>query len=176
MYVVRPDLPDEEFAAVMQRAADAVTQAGGTVQLNELYEKRALAYAVDGCVRGTYCLMYFEAEGDVVEPLKRELGLDEQVLRYLIVLANPRAIWKPGVGVGPQAGAEAAEEPEEDEEEAAQAEAEIAEAEAAEEPPEAAEPEEAAAPEEPLPAAEAPEAPEATEAAEPTTPEAAAES
>ncbi len=164
MYVVKPDLPEEEFAAVMGRAADAVMQAGGTVQLNELYEKRALAYEIDGCVRGTYCMMYFEGEGEVIEPLKRELDLDEQVLRYLIVLANPRAIWRPGVGVGPQAGAEAAEEPEE---EAPEAEAEVGEAETPQEAEEPAAPEPAEEPTEVTEAAEAIEPEEPAEAAEP---------
>ena len=164
MYVVRPDLPDEEMAAVLQRAAEAVSQAGGTVQLNEIYEKRALAYEIDGCVRGTYCLMYFEAEGDTAGALKHELDLDEQVLRHLIVIANPRAIWRPGVGIAPM-GAHAEKSEEEAEEAAAEAEAE-----------EAPEPEGESAGAEPEEAPEAEEEPdEAEEAEEPEGPEAPAD-
>jgi small subunit ribosomal protein S6 len=95
MYVVRPDVSEDDLAAVMQRTADTVTQVGAAVELNEVWERRELAYEIDDCTRGTYCLMYFESEGSVVEALRRELELDEQVLRSVVFVANPAALWRP---------------------------------------------------------------------------------
>ncbi len=130
MYVVRPDLSEDDLAAVMQRTADTVTQVGAAVELNEVWERRELGYEIDNCTRGTYCLMYFESEGNVVEVLRRELDLDEQVLRSVVVVANPNAMWRPAAP-----GESEEEAPEEGgaEEPAAEA-AEAAPAEVTEEP------------------------------------------
>ena len=95
MYVVRPDIPEDELSSVMQRAADTLTQSGATIELNEVWDRRELAYEIEGVKRGTYCLMYFEAEGSVVEVLRRELELDEQVLRAGVFVANRDAMWRP---------------------------------------------------------------------------------
>jgi small subunit ribosomal protein S6 len=131
MYVVRPDVSEEDLAAAMQRAADTVTQAGATIQLNEVWDRRELAYEIDDTTRGTFCLMYFESAGDTVELLRRELALDEQVLRAGVFVANPHAMWRPmppeepeeeqpeaEAGTEEAAGTEGTEEPAEDEAEA----------------------------------------------------------
>ncbi len=160
MYVVRPDVSEEDLVAAMQRAADTVIQAGASIQLNEVWDRRELAYEIDDTTRGTFCLMYFESEGDVVELLRRELALDEEVLRAGVFVANPHAMWRP---MPPE---EAEEQPEaegapEDAVEAESAPEEAAEAEATEEPAE----DEAEATEEPAEdEAEAPEDSEASEA------------
>lgn len=130
MYVVLPDLSEDELAAVMQRTADTVTQIGATVELNEIWERRELAYQIDDWTRGTYCLMYFASEGNVVEALLRELELDEQVLRSAVFVANPNAMWRPVPPGEPDEGA--AEEQGAAKESAAEA-AEAAPAEPAEE-------------------------------------------
>jgi len=133
MYVVRPDVPEDEVSTVMQRAADTLTQSGATIQLNEIWDRRELAYEIEDVKRGTYCLMYFEAEGSVVEVLRRELELDEQVLRAGIFVANPDAMWRPQPPEPPKEAPEPEAEDEQPEEPEAAAAAEPAEAAASEE-------------------------------------------
>ena len=108
MYIVEPETVDEALDAVRERIGTVLTQLGGKIDLNESWERRALAYEVAGVNRGTYCLIYFNAEGDVIDAFKRELDLDEDIIRYGIVIANPKAMWKPVVPEEPTPEAEAA--------------------------------------------------------------------
>ncbi|MGQ9731571.1 MAG: 30S ribosomal protein S6 [Candidatus Zipacnadales bacterium] len=95
MYILRPDVIDDELQGTMGRVANVVTQHGGEIDLHEIWDRRDLAYEIDGCLRGTYCIMYFNADTQIIENVRREMELNEQVLRYLIVLPEPRAIWRP---------------------------------------------------------------------------------
>jgi len=106
MYLVRPDLPDEEIQALMGRVADTIGQIGGAIDLHDIWERRALAYEIDGCKRGTYIICYFNAESTALDALRQEMELEEQVLRHVIVVPNPKAIWRP-VSAAPEAEAEA---------------------------------------------------------------------
>jgi len=108
MYIVEPETVDEALDAVRERIGTVLTQLGGKIDLNESWERRALAYEVAGVNRGTYCLIYFNAEGDLIDAFKRELDLDEDIIRYGIFMANPKAMWKPVVPEEPTPEAEAA--------------------------------------------------------------------
>jgi len=115
MYVVRPEVTDEGLRALMGRVGDTIAQIGASIDLHEVWDRRPLAYPIDGCTRGIYCICYFNAESRALEDLRRELELEEGILRHMIVVANPQAIWRP---VGPEEAAPAqGEEPAEVEEE-----------------------------------------------------------
>ncbi|MBM3472216.1 MAG: 30S ribosomal protein S6 [Armatimonadetes bacterium] len=95
MYIVRPEVTDEDLRALMGRVADTVGQIGGTIELHDVWERREMAYAIDGCKRGTYVICYFNADSGSIDALRKELELEEQVLRHVVVVPNPRAIWRP---------------------------------------------------------------------------------
>jgi small subunit ribosomal protein S6 len=107
MYIVRPEVTDEELQVLMGRVADTIGQIGGTIDLHEVWERRELAYEIDGCKRGTYVICYFNAESTAIDAVRHEMDLEEPVLRYVATVANPRAIWRP-VGAAEAAAAEAA--------------------------------------------------------------------
>lgn len=95
MYIVRPDVGDAELEELMGRVTDTVSQIGGTIERHEVWDRRELAYEIDHCTRGTYVICYLNADSQNIHALRRELELEEQILRSVIVLANPAAIWKP---------------------------------------------------------------------------------
>jgi small subunit ribosomal protein S6 len=113
MYIVRPEVADEELRALMGRVADMIGQIGGTIDLHDVWERREMAYEIDGCKRGTYVICYFNADAESIEALRKELELEEQVLRHVVVVPNPRAIWRPvSAEPAPVAEPEPAAEPE----------------------------------------------------------------
>ena len=91
MYLVRADVIDDELKALMGRVADTITQMGGEIELHEIWERRALAYPIEGNLRGTYCICYFRTESREMNQLRRELELEEDVLRHIILVPNPNA-------------------------------------------------------------------------------------
>ncbi len=53
--------------------------------LRDRWDERKLAYAIKRQKRGTYYLAYFEAPGDAVTQIRRDLVLTEGVLRFLVL-------------------------------------------------------------------------------------------
>ena len=66
-----------------------VTQAGAEVIAVEKWDKRRLAYEVAGRREGIYILMYFSGETKAASELGRVMRISEDVIRHLIVRAEP---------------------------------------------------------------------------------------
>ena len=163
MYILPVDLDDEEGEQITGILHDTVADAGAEVVADELLGRRRLAYEIDHQTEGIYRLMYFKGTGPAVDAVKNEFRLNERIIRGLVVVANPQAIFRPRPE--PEPSVAPPEEPAEPQSALSQAPADEAEPEA-----EAAEPEPEADAAEPEPEAAEPE-PEA-DAAEPE-PEAA---
>ncbi|NLL18084.1 MAG: 30S ribosomal protein S6 [Clostridia bacterium] len=85
MYILRPELGEEEQDAVMQKFADLVTQAGGEVVKLDKWGKRRLAYEVKKLREGIYILMQFRGTAAVAKELDRVLKITDEVIRQLVV-------------------------------------------------------------------------------------------
>lgn len=146
MYILDPSLPEDEAAELMESFEEIVREAGGEVVGTRDFRTRRLAYPIDRHTHGAYKLLYFHAEGDVVETLRSEMAIRQAVIRSRVFVANPLAI----VGGGEEAQEEGAEAEEavavEDTEGVPAEEAETAEATEAEEAPAAEATEESAEP------------------------------
>jgi small subunit ribosomal protein S6 len=85
MYVIVPNLEDENYAAANQRFSDLVTDNGGRVDKIDVWGKRRLAYEIKKWREGYYTLMYFDAPAEAVKELDRVLRINENVLRHMVV-------------------------------------------------------------------------------------------
>jgi small subunit ribosomal protein S6 len=56
---------------------------GGTVHTARRWDERRLAYPIEGRLRGTYLLAYYELPIENIEAMRRDFNLSEKVLRYL---------------------------------------------------------------------------------------------
>ena len=66
---------------------DHLTKHGAQVKSARRWDERKLAYAIRGKTRATYLLTYFETGAQGVNAMRRDLELDERLLRYLILNA-----------------------------------------------------------------------------------------
>lgn len=82
IYIVKPDLADEENKALTTRINEVVAKMNGEVRKLEDWGVRKLAYPIDKINRGRY--MYLRTDGDaaLIAELERRLRLDERVIRY----------------------------------------------------------------------------------------------
>jgi small subunit ribosomal protein S6 len=85
MFIVRPDVADEEVEKLMSTFQSNVTTAGGKVLNAERMGKRRLAYYVRGFGEGTYVLMVVEGTGEVIHELERRLRVSEPVIKFISV-------------------------------------------------------------------------------------------
>ena len=88
VYVIRPDLTDEERTNKVQRIYTLITENGGEIEETDDWGVRTLAYEIRHYAQGHYGLTTFRLSPQAVEPLKERLNIDEEILRYQIVACS----------------------------------------------------------------------------------------
>jgi len=85
IYIVKPDLADEENKALTTRINEVIATMNGDVRKLEDWGIRKLAYPINKIARGRY--MYLRTDGDaaLIAELERRLRLDDRVIRYQTV-------------------------------------------------------------------------------------------
>ena len=85
MFIVRPDMIEEDQDKLISTLETAVSTSGGTVKNIERMGKRRLAYTVRRFHDGIYLLMTLEGSGAAVHELERRLRVTEPVIKFLTV-------------------------------------------------------------------------------------------
>jgi len=85
MFIVRPDVAEEDADKLIAGFTDTVTKGGGTVKTIEKMGRRKLAYMVRKFNDGNYVLLTIEANGAVVLELERRLRVTEPVIKFITV-------------------------------------------------------------------------------------------
>ena len=85
MFIVRPDMPEEEQDKLISNLENQVQTAGGTVKSVERMGKRRLAYVVRNFQDGIYVLLTLQGEGGMVKEVERRLRVTEPVIKFITV-------------------------------------------------------------------------------------------
>jgi small subunit ribosomal protein S6 len=85
MFIVRPDMPEEDQDKLISTLESVVTTSGGTVKNVEKMGKRRLAYVVRRFHDGLYMLLTVEGGGGLIHELERRLRVTEPVIKFLTV-------------------------------------------------------------------------------------------
>jgi small subunit ribosomal protein S6 len=100
MFIVRPDVADEDVDKLIAGLEQTVTGGGGAIRSTEKLGKRKLAYTVRKFNDGNYVLLTIDAGGALIAELERRLRVSEPVIKFITVrmdeeekrLAKVRAI------------------------------------------------------------------------------------
>ena len=85
MFIVRPDLQDEEIDKLISNLESQATHAGATVKSTEKWGKRRLAYLVRKFSDGFYILLTVDADGKAIHEIERRLRVSEPVIKFISV-------------------------------------------------------------------------------------------
>ncbi len=85
MFIVRPDVAEEDADKLIAGFSTTVTNGGGLVKSVEKMGRRKLAYTVRKFNDGNYVLLTIEANGAVVLELERRLRVTEPVIKFITV-------------------------------------------------------------------------------------------
>jgi small subunit ribosomal protein S6 len=85
MFIVRPDVEDEEADKLIESLGNTVKTGGGMIRSAEKLGRRKLAYQVRKFNDGNYILLTVEADGAVILELERRLRVTEQVIKFITV-------------------------------------------------------------------------------------------
>lgn len=85
MFIVRPDMAEEDLDKLISTLETAVSSTGGTVKSVERMGKRRLAYTVRRFHDGVYILLTVEGSGGLIHELERRLRVTEPVIKFISV-------------------------------------------------------------------------------------------
>ena len=90
MYILRPDLSEEQVNETVNRYQDFLNERGAE-NIDILNRgKRRLAYPIKKFLDGIYIQVNYQADGTQIAPLERAMRLSEEVIRYMTLkLKNP---------------------------------------------------------------------------------------
>ena len=97
IYIIDTGLEDSARKELVEKVSALIENNGGEIEkVDETWGKRKLAYAIDYKTEGWYVLVTFKAPAELPRELERNLQINENVLRYLVVkLEEKRSAVKP---------------------------------------------------------------------------------
>ena len=97
IYIIDTGLEEAARKELIEWVSSLIEKNGGEIEkVDETWGKRRLAYAIDYKTEGWYVLVTFKAPVELPRELERNLQINENVLRYLIVkLVEKRSSVKP---------------------------------------------------------------------------------
>ncbi len=85
-YIINAGLEENTRKELIEKFSGLIAQNGGEVEkVDETWAKRRLAYPINDMLEGYYVLVTFKGEGDLPREIERNLEINENVLRYLII-------------------------------------------------------------------------------------------
>jgi small subunit ribosomal protein S6 len=79
------ELPDERQTEIVTRTRELVERDGGTVEGQDAWGRRRLAYEIDHKPEGSYHLLTFSAEPGTLDEISRVLKITDGVIRHMAV-------------------------------------------------------------------------------------------
>jgi len=97
IYIIDTGLEEAARKELIERVSGWITGNGGEIEkIDETWGKRRLAYAINYKTEGWYVLVNFKAPAELPRELERNLQINENVLRYLVVkIEEKRSSVKP---------------------------------------------------------------------------------
>lgn len=91
-YILRPNLEENEVGERTGAIGEQLKGNGGEVVGTEILGKKRLAYEINDVREGIYTVMRFRATAEAAHELERQLGLNEDVMRALLIRLDKHAL------------------------------------------------------------------------------------
>ena len=83
VFILTPVLSDDQMKETVEKFKSVLTDNGGTIENEENWGLRKLAYPIENKNTGFYTLIEFEGEPTIVDKLETAFRRDEKVIRFL---------------------------------------------------------------------------------------------
>lgn len=88
VYIFDSTLEEEKVKSKLDRYHELVTQGDGEITAVDMWGRRQLAYPIAKKDAGYYVVVQFRTPAEALPEFERLLKLDDELLRYLIVLSE----------------------------------------------------------------------------------------
>ena len=96
MYILRPDIAEEEVTKHMEKYNKTLEKNGGKVLDSQMRGKRRLAYPIAKNREGIYVQLSHQGDGQHIAKIEKAMRLSDDVIRYMTIkqdgpLPTPKA-------------------------------------------------------------------------------------
>jgi small subunit ribosomal protein S6 len=91
-FIINASIEDSQIEALVSHAKEIITSNGGEVTALNTWGRKRLAYVIDKKNNGYYVNIEFRAPGTVIARLEHMFHLDENVLRFLTIHLDKKAL------------------------------------------------------------------------------------
>ena len=88
VFIARQDISSTQVEAITDAMVEIITKDGGTIARSEYWGLKSLAYRMKKNKKGHFVLFNFDASIDAVREMERQMGLHEDVLRFMTLRTN----------------------------------------------------------------------------------------
>lgn len=85
MYIIKPELDEEQTNAVIEKFSTLITDNGGEEPSIDKWGKRRLAYEIKDYREGFYVLVNFMGVPDTAQEIDRVMKISDDILRFMIL-------------------------------------------------------------------------------------------
>lgn len=82
-YIITPVLEAEQYAEVVKKFSDLLTQNGATVEEVDEWGMKKMSYAMDKKSSGYYVNLYYTGPSDLMAKIERAMSIDDRIMRFL---------------------------------------------------------------------------------------------
>ena len=87
IFIVKP-MEEDATNAVIEKFSNLIADNGGTIDKEDRWGKRKLAYEIQDCQDGYYCLFYVTCEPACVAEVDRLMKINDGLLKHMIVRSD----------------------------------------------------------------------------------------
>ena len=85
MYILRPDIAEDEVSKHIDKYNKLLEEFGGTILDSQMRGKRRLAYQISKHREGVYVQLSHQGDGQHIFKIEKAMRLSEDVIRYMTV-------------------------------------------------------------------------------------------
>ena len=88
--IIDPDVDERQVPALLDKHQLVITQADGTIDGQDIWGKRRMAYEINKKPEGIYVVLTLTAPAEAVKEMDRLMSIDEQIMRVKVIRTDKK--------------------------------------------------------------------------------------
>ena len=90
--IINAALEEEQIETIISKIVENLKTSGGEVIEIDKWGRKRLAYPIQKSKSGYYLLLRYDAPAELISKFERTLRLDENIIRYITILLDKKAL------------------------------------------------------------------------------------